>query len=151
MNSYKGMDFSPPNPPIHRGANCEWNPWRKNMSGGSPPPWTGINHRRFSCWWISTFFSHRTTVLNEASIIFHHLPTSSNIFRDQDIAMWGNAVRHMDAFRRDTGDLIRPMVQVPGQKLGRRDVFSLKSRLHEALCEIYIYIHIYIYICDIYS
>ena len=28
-----------------------------------------------------------------------------------DIAMWGNAVRHMDAFRRDTGDLIRPMVQ----------------------------------------
>eukprot|EP00439_Symbiodinium_sp_Y106_P000054 s2158_g1.t1 len=28
-----------------------------------------------------------------------------------DIATWGNAVRHMDAFRRDTGDLIRPMVQ----------------------------------------
>ncbi|CAJ1456100.1 unnamed protein product, partial [Effrenium voratum] len=28
-----------------------------------------------------------------------------------DIAMWGNAVRHMDAFRRDTGYLIQPMVQ----------------------------------------
>ncbi|CAL1167693.1 unnamed protein product [Cladocopium goreaui] len=27
-----------------------------------------------------------------------------------DIAMWGNAVRHKEAFRRDTGELTRPMV-----------------------------------------
>lgn len=33
--------------------------------------------------------------------------------------MWGNAVRHMDAFRRDTGDLIRPMVQAMLDSIGQ--------------------------------
>lgn len=52
-----------------------------------------------------------------------------------DIAMWGNAVRHMDAFRRDTGDLIRPMVQALYTCLVHPNVSGRPTSVKEALLE----------------
>lgn len=52
-----------------------------------------------------------------------------------DIAMWGNAVRHMDAFRRDTGDLIRPMVQALYTCLVHPNATQRTMSVKEAMCD----------------